>query len=253
MVWQRIDDQFGVSKKVIRIPKRRRQQCIGLWTLAGNYAVRALTDGVLEEHELAELEARQVDIDELVRVDLWHAHGHRCGTCAPIAKGAIVIHDFLFYNPSRDKVEADREAERVRKAAQRKRRPDGSPGGTPAGSDAVSEQPVPSRPDPLDKDSHSPSYEGRREGFGSDDRAPVDKSAHWAGFGISDFPRIQKEIVKSTGRPVDETATGRVIGMILAKAEISGTRVLSAQAYVLGAVRDSWAEVQQYLDEAVAS
>ncbi len=162
MVWQKIDDQFGVSQKVIRIPRKRRQQCIGLWTLAGNYATRALTDGRLEVHELDELDARKTDIDELVRVGLWHRPGDECDSpyehCRPAPDGGVSIHDFLVYNPSREKVLADRQAERVRKAEQREskrrpaKRPSGTPAGTPAGSDAVSEQPVPvpsqSRPDP---------------------------------------------------------------------------------------------------------
>jgi hypothetical protein len=257
MVWQKIDDQFGVSKKVIRIPKRRRQQCIGLWTLAGNYAVRALTDGVLEEHELAELEARQVDIDELVRVGLWHAHGHDCRSCMRVSKGAIVIHDFLAYNPSREKVESDREAERVRKAAQRDRRrsPEGSPSGTPAGSDPVSEHPVPSRPspDPSTTDTHIRLVTETPAEASTDDRMPVDNSAHWASFGITDIGAVQRAIVSAIGHPISEQDTGRIVGWIMAKAETSGTKPRSMQAYVLGSVKKSWAEVEQYWHEEVAS
>lgn len=150
MVWQRIDDQFGVSQKVIRIPRKRRQQVVGLWTLANNYAVRALTDGVVEEHELDELDAKEPDIKELVRVELWHSRGHKCDACPQPPVGGIVFHDFLDYNFSREQVMADREKERVRKAAQRaKRGPSGTPDGTPDGRDPVSGDPVPSRPDPV--------------------------------------------------------------------------------------------------------
>lgn len=150
MVWQRIDDQFGVSQKVIRIPRKRRQQVVGLWTLANNYAVRALTDGVVEEHELDELDAKELDIKELVRVELWHSRGHKCDACPQPPAGGIVFHDFLDYNFSREQVMADREKERVRKAAQRaKRGPSGTPDGTPDGRDSVSGDPVPSRPDPV--------------------------------------------------------------------------------------------------------
>lgn len=114
MVWQKIDDQFGVSQKVIRIPRKRRQQVVGLWVLAANYAVRALTDGVLEEHELDELDAKDTDVAELVRVGLWHRHGDKCDSdddrCRPAPKGGVSIHDFLVYNPSRESVAAEREA-----------------------------------------------------------------------------------------------------------------------------------------------
>lgn len=110
MVWQRIDDQFGVSKKVIRIPKRQRHAVIGLWTLAANYSVRALTNGVLEQHELDELDARAGDIAELVRVGLWHREGESCESCAPAPAGGVVIHDFLVYNPDAASVAAGRES-----------------------------------------------------------------------------------------------------------------------------------------------
>ena len=148
MVWQKIDDQFGVSKKVIRIPRARRQQCVGLWLLGLNYAGRSLTDGLLEEHELDELGARAADVAELIRVDLWHGPGHACERCADVPAGAVIVHDFLVYNPSREKVEADREAERVRKASQRDKRR--TPDGTSGGVRDVSEHPDPVPvPDPL--------------------------------------------------------------------------------------------------------
>ena len=149
MPWQKIDDQFGVSKKVIRIPRSRRQQCVGLWLLGLNYAGRALTDGLLEEHELDELGARATDVAELVRVELWHDHTHGCDRCATPPSGAIVIHDFLVYNPSRARVEAQREAERVRKASQRDKRR--TAGGTRSGIRGVSEHPDPD-PDPINQD-----------------------------------------------------------------------------------------------------
>ncbi|MET3635637.1 hypothetical protein [Curtobacterium oceanosedimentum] len=155
MPWQKIDDQFGISQKVIRIPRKRRQQCIGLWTLVGNYAIRTLTDGIVEAHELDELDARDSDIDELVRVGLWHRPDHTCESCVQPPSGGITIHDFLEYHPSREQVLADRKSERDRKAAYRasKRSPSGTTDGTPAGIQAASGLPVPvpsqSRPVPT--------------------------------------------------------------------------------------------------------
>lgn len=148
MGWFKMDDQFGVSQKVIRIPRKKRKTIIGLWTLAGNYAARALTDGVLEAHELDELDASAAEVAELVRVGLWHSSGHACGRCVPVGDRAVVIHDFLEYNPSREQILAAREAERVRKASYRKskQRPSGTDEGTPGGSDPESEHPDPTRP-----------------------------------------------------------------------------------------------------------
>ena len=173
MVWQKTDDQFGVSKKVVRIPRARRFQVIGLWTLAGNYACRVLSDGVLEAHELDELGARKADIAELVRVGLWHENAHDCAKCVAVQVGTIVIHDFLVYNPSRAEVEAAKEAERLRKAAYRASkkaspvgRPTGTDTGTPAGRDPESELPVPgpspARPPSSSKKEESAAKRGSR-------------------------------------------------------------------------------------------
>lgn len=109
MVWQKIDDQFGVSKKVTRIPRRSRLAAIGLWELASNYSVRALTDGVLDENELDEVMATPALIGVLVGVGLWHAQGHACSRCVQPADGGIVIHDFLEYNPDASSVGAGRD------------------------------------------------------------------------------------------------------------------------------------------------
>ena len=87
----------------------------------------------------------------------------------------------------------------------------------------------------------------------TDDRNPVDNSAHWAQFGITDFAKVRGAILAALGHPVTEAEAGRIVGWIMAKAEASGTKPRSMQAYVLGSIRGSWAEVQQYWHESVAS
>lgn len=109
MVWQKIDDQFGVSKKVTRIPRKQRLAAVGLWELAANYSVRALTDAVLDENELDEVLATPALTDLLIRVDLWHGTGHECDRCAQPPAGGIVIHDLLVYNPDVSSVKANRD------------------------------------------------------------------------------------------------------------------------------------------------
>lgn len=251
MVWQKIDDQFGVSKKVIRIPKRRRQQCIGLWTLAGNYAVRALTDGVLEEHELDELDARRADVDELVRVELMHRHGFECDSefCVPAPENGVTLHDFLRYNPSRADVEANREAERVRKAAYResKRRPAGTPGGTPAGSDAASEHPVPvpSRPHDLTlTNESSPEVDAS---VSTDSMVlPPAVQALAAQAGITSVGSIVEQIRKWTHREVSPEVAVGIARHLLGKAR---GEPRAPQRYVFQAIGRSPLEVQKYIDE----
>lgn len=87
----------------------------------------------------------------------------------------------------------------------------------------------------------------------TDDRTPVDNSAHWAEFGITDIGQIRRAIVTAIGHAVTEPEAGRIVGWIMAKAEQSGTKPDSMQAYLLGAIRKSWSEVQQYYHEAIAS
>jgi hypothetical protein len=109
MVWQKIDDQFGVSKKVTRIPRKHRLAAVGLWELASNYSVRALTDGVLDENELDDVMATPALISLLVGVGLWHTETHSCPRCVVPPTGGVVIHDFLEYNPDASSVDAGRD------------------------------------------------------------------------------------------------------------------------------------------------
>ena len=245
MVWQRIDDQFGVSQKVIRIPRKRRQQVVGLWTLANNYAVRALTDGVLEEHELDELDAKEPDVTELVRVGLWHSRGHKCGECPQPPAGGIVFHDFLDYNFSREQVMADREKERVRKAAQRaKRGPSGTPDGTPNGSDPVSGDPVPSRPDPVPSPLTDTPYEPQsgHEGDalprGSDQGDVISLRAR--AVGIKDVREVMRQLRAVVG-PLSEVGAIELVREITKRAK---GEVANVDGYVAVTCRNSPHEVQ---------
>ncbi|MBF4578922.1 hypothetical protein [Frigoribacterium sp. VKM Ac-2530] len=251
MVWQRIDDQFGVSQKVIRIPRKRRQQVIGLWTLANNYAVRALTDGIIEEHELEELDAKDTDVAELVRVGLWHGSSHRCSACARPPAGGVVVHDFLDYNFSREQVMADREKERVRKAAQRqsRRSPTGTPDGTPGGSDPVSGDPVPSRPDPvpspLTDTTHEPqsSPEGDGSPKGLDGGEVVSLRAR--AVGIKDLPEVLRLLRSHVGITVTEAGA---IELVQETTKRARDEVKNVDAYFARACRKSPDEVRDDYD-----
>jgi hypothetical protein len=118
MVWQRTDDQYGVSRKVTRISRKpievpTRLAAVGLDHLAMNYSVRHHTDGVIDMTELDELMAMPELIDALVAVDRWHLAGHDCARCIQPPEGSIVIHDFLVYNPDSATVAAGNDAKRA--------------------------------------------------------------------------------------------------------------------------------------------
>lgn len=243
MAWQKIDDQFGISKKVIRIPRKRRQRCVGLWLLAGNYASRTLSDGVLEAHELDELDAIPADIEELIRVGLWHGHNHTCETCVRVPEGDIVIHDYLQYNPTKAKVLSDREAERVRKMSQRDKKR------TPDGQNAVSEQPVPSRPDPVLLTDVTNDFESSHlpdtTDTGTDQPNPFTLNRA-ATAGIKDLLGVARALEDAVQKPVSLFGAVLLTEAITSKAK---SDVRNVDAYVAQVCRRSPSEVAEaYFD-----
>jgi len=71
MPWFKVDDSFGDHPKVRRIPRRQRAAAIGLWTLAGSWAARYLTDGEIPDYMVEEFGGSRRDADALVKVGLW--------------------------------------------------------------------------------------------------------------------------------------------------------------------------------------
>ena len=240
MGWQKIDDQFGVSQKVIRIPRKRRQQVVGLWVLAGNYSARALTDGRLEAHELEEIDARPADVAELVRVGLWHRHGTACASedCVPAPAGGVTIHDYLRYNPSRAEVEANREAERVRKASWResKRSPSGTDNGTPPGSDSESGHPVPSRPVPIDRQDLNTRPNSRS--------SPVEDDSS-----LSPTVAAVVQVTAECGLRVHPLCAPSVVEFIESRRGRNRPPVKVPTKYYPDAIRQSWPEVEKFIHE----
>src|SRR5262245_10798864 len=114
--WVRLDDGFADH------PKIKRAGPLATWLhVAGLcYASRYSTDGHLPVEVIPTLASFQdlvvqvqTLVDRLVEVKLWER-----------AEGGFVIHDFLDYNPSAEKVKAEREAARQRMQAQRGGRSD---------------------------------------------------------------------------------------------------------------------------------
>jgi hypothetical protein len=103
MVWFRMDDSFPSHPKVLGIPRRDRLAAVGLWTLAGGWCARQLTDGYLATHMVDEIGGSSRLASTLVKVGLWEA-----------VEGGFQFHDWNDYNPTREEVEADRSAARER-------------------------------------------------------------------------------------------------------------------------------------------
>lgn len=154
MAWFKVDDGFYSSRKVVRIPRARRFAAVGLWILAGTWCARNLTDGRIEKHELEELGGRIADARALVECGLWQSVGD-----------AFVFHNWSKYQPTKEQVEKQRDAEAERKRRYRENigkqggRPANVPevsqwdtGGTPVGQNPESGHPDPTRPDPARPD-----------------------------------------------------------------------------------------------------
>ena len=168
MPWMKIDDSFESHPKVKSIPKGKRTKAIGLWTLAGSWCARHLTDGFLPSYMVGELGGTKAESSLLVSASLWHE-----------VDDGFTFHDWTDHQPSRAKVEEEREAakERMRAARERKK---GASSGSVRANDSVSPpngsgevrptprsvtptRPDPTRPDPLEKqvDSDEPTPPSR--------------------------------------------------------------------------------------------
>jgi hypothetical protein len=145
VVWFKVDDGFYSSTKVLSIPRASRLPAVGLWTMAGNWSGRELSDGIVPAYVLAELGATPNLRQALVKARLWLDRG----------EGGIEFHDWAKYQPSREKVLAEREKAAERQAkARASRRDSGSDNGVTSGelhpeSHSESHDPDPTRPDPT--------------------------------------------------------------------------------------------------------
>lgn len=104
MTWVRVDDRFPHHPKVGSIPPRYRLAAMGLHIEAMCYCSTYLTDGVVPAHVVRSYPRPLVEV--LVNAQLWHRAGD----------GAIQIHDYLDYNPSKEVVQAERQLVTLRKA-----------------------------------------------------------------------------------------------------------------------------------------
>ncbi|QXU53629.1 HNH endonuclease domain-containing protein [Rhodococcus sp. LW-XY12] len=106
------DDQLPTSRKhrelIEQVLHNRLDgiAAIGLWTMAGTDCQAAGGDGVVKRADTIRimLDPRVADhlAAQLVAVGLWHAPGHDCPRCPPVADGTYLFHDWfdLGYDPA---------------------------------------------------------------------------------------------------------------------------------------------------------
>jgi hypothetical protein len=140
MPWFKIDDGFTNSKPVLRLQRRVRSSAIGLWTLAGAWSAKELTDGFIPEYVIEELASTPAIAAHLVKCGLWEE-----------APDGWKFKGWEKYQPTREQImEArEREAERKRKYRESQRRPSGTGAGQTEGHQQESDPPDPTRPDPT--------------------------------------------------------------------------------------------------------
>lgn len=182
MTWFKVDDGFWRHAKVRKLGTKDRVAAVGVWTLAGNWSADNTTDGFVPREQVEVWDPKCKLADRLVAVGLWR-HAEQDGE-----KG-YRFHQWSEFQPTRESIEAEREAWRRRKAAQRARKSprvspedtpgDGEgdvPGGHPEGVPRMSgTRPVPSRssPDGEERDSLRSSRPARRP-----TPAELDRDAH---------------------------------------------------------------------------
>lgn len=267
MVWQRNDDQYGVSRKITRIPRTIRLAAVGLDQLAMNYSARSHTDGILDEHELEEVLAQPELIDALVKVERWHRAGHDCARCVQPAENSIVIHDFLVYNPDSGSVATEteqkslggRQGNHVRWHVQRGKRVAGCDwcaigerSDDRVGTDVGSESPVPVPvPNYLNDINHPPN-----SGSVSDARDSESDQKMMGRLRREALVEAQRLGIKNLSDVRDwlEQASGQALDMgqaVLLAADVlrrSKRDVDDADAYVIGACRKTPGRVAGYAD-----
>lgn len=153
MPWGRIDDKLWNSRKWRALSSSSK----ALWVTALSYRMDHVLaveiDGLMEPHDVRFCRGSASAVRGLVNAELWHESGHQCPECPKIPAGAYIFHDWLTYQPSREKVIADRKAAAVRQARMRdlaraKRESDGVSHGVTNGVSHA--HPDPTRPDPID-------------------------------------------------------------------------------------------------------
>jgi hypothetical protein len=155
MPWFKVDDGFHGHPKVVELSL----SSVGLWTLAGSWCAKYLTDGFVADKTVKRLGASSDETAELVNAGLWLT-----------ALGGFEFKDWADYQPLKADVEAERAAaqERMRKVRAKKKGVIGSGEQTPnvqenfaRSSEDVRVTPSQSHPSPIPV---PPTGEARKRG-----------------------------------------------------------------------------------------
>ena len=148
MSWFKVDDGFDSHPKVLDVPLRS----IGLWTKAGAWSARNLTDGAVPSAAIRLLGGTKADAQRLVDAGLW--------TVDRSGRDAVYrFHDWEDFNPTSSQVKEQRRktAERVSNWRERRRNSVTESTGNSVTPPVRNAAPDPTRPDPTRSTSSRPS------------------------------------------------------------------------------------------------
>ena len=261
MGWVRVSDDFYDQRKFYGVT------ALGdaLWIRGLAFANRNLTDGFIPKRAVKGLidttglsisvdnftgrEASPEDaVTELLTADIWHESGHDCESCPEVPRGVYLIHDYLDFQPSREKVleERDRVRGRVQNHRDKKRneRVTGDVTAVVTGDvRAEYDRPQP-QPQPQLRLNKVSQVLNRETGEIDSEIQVITNSLK--GLGVSNFTKLHAELVNVTGRSVTVQQAYEIVLDLLSRA--TGI-VEKPQAYLLTAIKNSWAELQQTIDE----
>ncbi|MEH6373646.1 mucin-2 [Streptomyces sp. KLMMK] len=219
-MWARLDDGFHSHPKIIRAGNA----AAGLLVRVISYAGQHLTDGIVPGAVVREY-GTAPQIRKLSAVGLLHTAGHECARCPQPDPGDYLVHDFLDTNPSRARVNADREraAERQREARAAKT---AAASGTNRARSTSGSRPKRTRND-ADSTPHSPAapqvkgvrHAGRLAGAHADPTRPDPSS-------------IPDGIEQSPLHPPQRTATGPEAAGVPAFAQPLADQLTAAGCHV---------------------
>lgn len=152
MPWFNVDDGFANSKPVMRIPRRYRAVCIGVWTLCGSWSAKELTDGFIPQEVVSEYGGTPKIVALLVAAELWQN-----------SESGVQFRNWAKWQKTKQQVLDYRQAEADRKRNRRNAKrqtsdqqepemsaecPAGTHNGHPVGRHAESGIPIP-KPEPT--------------------------------------------------------------------------------------------------------
>jgi len=127
VTWFKVDDTFYDHPKLKNIPRGvLRKGSVALWVSAGSWCSRYLRDGQIPADQVIELGATKKEAEWLRAVGLWHGEGETCDSpdciASPVPQGFYQFHEWPVYQQTREEVELDRHANRLRQRAHRERK-----------------------------------------------------------------------------------------------------------------------------------